>query len=701
MNRTLRWIFLATVIAPALCASVATQRAEDIERSAAIIKRMRGDIQRKTLQVLVLLKNLDTTDATAKSKVVVAVPAASVFESNVATARVLYTARLNEEFFTIERRDEWFLISLADNRRGWMREADVQFLSTQDQSPTSNPAFRDDAIQICARLQDEIRLHHDSALALMRDIDDDYRQLSPDERARAAAAYAGISHERDKIGEFTEYVRIFFAKYAADATRRTSADGTRAIPINAMLNVQMGNSSYNTTYDPNLRRSAISRAIDLTGGAQLSDLSTVNAAVNHKSTILQTPYSSNDLRLGYAYRMPGGLDVESYATVGAYSDDSVKTNSFTHTGAGATLRYPLSSTATLAADASYAGRSFKESKENDYQGIQFLSHLKWRTDARSDWTIGLNGSVQSSDISYMKFNRIVPALSYATRSDGKSFSLKAEGELLSYTSDAKINDYSREQLDLAWSSGALQQIVSVSSKQFANNSMLNYVRAHGQLRWTEQTTGSFTRNNLSLLYNYFLKKNTFQVDYTDFRMDHASGGGATYFDLNFYNRYWLMSGDSITRDHVIDVFARGGINLPYVQVGPIVGAHLLARKTEKLIARDGNSLRAGIEASTTFTLYMATISFSARYEKNFVYGREISVNSSTGETTFGELRERHPTTVQFSGRLRMPVMASLEFTLDVNRYDVSSDLDNTLSINPYERRMQFNMLAGLNYRIGM
>lgn len=697
MKSILRLIFFLNMVFLLFSSALLSQSADEFSRSATTLKRIRGDIQRKTLQVLILLKGIDSSAAAQQEKISVIKPTAQVFESNTLQARVIFTARINDEFNLLEKRDEWYRIRLQDRREGWIQESEVQSIS----SSATTQVQINDVLQYCSTMKEDILVRYDSAMILIASIEDSYRSLSKTDQTTFAQQYAESKQERDKVTEYVEYVRLFTAKYASRKNNAGIVEEGSSIPIQGQASVQLGNSAYNTTYDPILRRSMSSSTIDISGTGTVSEHSTVNAQINYQSTIIQTPFSSGYIRLGYTYLKPEGLNFGSYAAFGSYTDDSLKRNSFSRIGAGANVRYPFNQTTALLADVSFEGRSYKEDKTNDYNGVQLTSQLKWKAGRVTDVSVGLNGAVQSSDISYLKFNRVIPHFQYLTRDGNSSFAIKTEADILSYAPDAKTNDYTREHIDLLWTSSTVTRQLYLSAKQFTNNTASSYVRLGNMMRWNSQNGVSYNRSSMHVYFNYFTNKEQFQSDFADFRIDHATSGQTLYYDANIFSRVWFNREDSIMRDHVIDAYTRIGAIFPYVQVGPFVGAHLLVRKTEKLIERDGNSLRAGIEATSNFTVYTASISINIRYEKNFVYGRELSIDPNTGITTEGNLRERHPTTFQASGRVRVPIIANLDFMLDVNRYDINPDVDNIVSINPYERRMQFNLLAGLTYRFGL
>ena len=95
---------------------------------------------------------------------------------------------------------------------------------------------------------------------------------------------------------------------------------------------------------------------------------------------------------------------------------------------------------------------------------------------------------------------------------------------------------------------------------------------------------------------------------------------------------------------------------------------------------------------------MINISLMVAYDYGSVYNEELTIASSTGEITFGELQERHPTTMQFTSTISAPLMHNLELIGRLNYYKINTDMDETLSINPIKFTKQMSFQLGIRYR---
>lgn len=682
--------------------NILAQTTDELTTHLHTVTRMRSDVQQHTLKLLLLLKQFEDRKEEKVTRLKVITPEAVVREAMTTTAKVIFTARYNEEYDQLEKNESWYRIPLPDGRDGWVSEKSVQTITVlRKHEKAFDPQLETTMLDLIAGLNEKIQSSFDSSLIVLKAVDERFATLTPQDRNATQQTRSAIEREREKLITFSEYATHFTAKYAPG--KRTS-DAASAMqfpgPMYGQLGAQYGNSSYNTSYDATTKSSSSARTLFFTGGMTLSNDAQATAQFNHQSTILQTPFSSNDIRFGFDYANAPQSNFNGFATFGNYKDDLSPRNNFNRIGLGATARTTLSPSALLTADLSYDGKNYDDETGNSYDGLQFLSNVKLIASTHTDWTLGVNGTLQDSKISYMKFFRVAPSVQYNTRTALRGFSAKAEAERMAYAGGSDGNDFLREQLDLLWRDEHSQRQLTLTGKQFPNNDFQNYVRLQGQMRTESRGKDSYTTASYSALLNYYTTSSDVQAHYLDLRSDASSIGPVVSQDWNIFARAWFDPKDSSDHDHTIDAYTRIGFELPYVNVGPIVGAHLLIRKGEKIIAREGNSLRFGVDARSNFSIQQAQVNISARYEKDFVYGRKISIDRSTGATTFGELMERHPITFQFSIDVRYPILPALDATLNVNRYEVLPDVNGELSIDPIARRYQFNLLLGVNYHFG-
>ncbi len=306
----------------------------------------------------------------------------------------------------------------------------------------------------------------------------------------------------------------------------------------------------------------------------------------------------------------------------------------------------------------------------------------------------MRGRVQQSDISFLDYVRLIPNVNVRWLTGNGSFSVRGEAENLTYDTEAEGNNFNRGRVDLEWAGGVSTSTFTLTAKQFPNNESFDYMKFRFRNRWNKRSGSTFGRTTLSLQYVYFTQQVTQLTNYVDLRFDRNSSGEKAYFDLNLFGRYWEETG----REHSVDMFSRFGIKYEQFQVGPAVGATLLLNPDDLQVERDGNSFRAGIDARANAAFREATIYGNFRYQKSLVYNSEISIDSSTGLVTEGELKSRMPTTIQFSAGVQVPLISALDLKVDMSYYNVDLDISDDISTNPVQSRKGLRFLAGVSYR---
>jgi hypothetical protein len=674
----------------------------DMQQSLDELKALRREVQQKTIPLLVLMKQLEGGElGPAQQRVKVIKPVATIRETDDVASRTLLVARLNDEFPVIEQRDQWHRIRLADGREGWIHEDVVQVFaasapSTPVEKKAQSPSDTKGILTLAAGLIKEINARQDTAARIASRLEETYQRLPEAERQQLLSLYNDIAQERDKIAEYHIYANHFYEKYAAH--QEISNLPLIRLPrgITGQLSIQTGKSAYESQSEESLT----ARDLNFTGSMQLNDRSQVTVSLTNRSEVIQTPYSANDIRLGHIYQAPNGLSVNSYAAYHGYNDKGLDRNTFKNLGAGVSLRYPLNAASSFFTELNYDSKDYKEDGGNNYQGGQF--NIGWRRQphAKTQLTMNLRGLIQSSDISFLDFKRFMPQIEYWRRTNNGKFGARLEAERIGYAEEARGNDFRRERLDLTWSSSESQHQVTVIGKQFANDEEQNYIKLAGRIRRQKARLLALSRTELSLLLVFFPKGGDRLSDYLDLRLDRSHGGNHAYFDFSLFGRAWRKTEASIRRDHVVDLYSRFGLKISKIQVGPLVGAHLLLNKEEKAFKRDGNSLRAGADINGNFLIKKATVNFAVRYEKDFVFGSEIAIDPNSGVTTLGEVVTRRPTTWQISAGTRIPLAQDLEFRLDLNRYNIDLDVDDETSINPVSTRSRMMIIGGFGYRFG-
>ena len=695
-----RFAYLSLIlIVPALLPALvrADTRAE-MERGIEQLEAMQERAQRNTLPLLTLMKQIGAVEGGEGSKrVKVIAAAATVRESDQVESRALLVARRNDEFPVLEQRDQWYRIQLPDGREGWIGENFIQpFTETAPAPGDAPPQNAAEIMFLAENLMDQVTAIADSAGRIAAQIEAGYKTASG---ARQNELYPLLGRSRqlmNKINEHAVYARYFYGKNAGMGLPAPAQRGGLLSDVTGRLSMQLGKSSYEAGDE----ESMTARDLQFNANKRLSENAQLNAALSHKSEVIQTPYGTTDLRLGYDYRASSGLTINSFGLFQGYDDKAINRNSFNRFGTGLNLRYPMNPGTVFFSDLAYEGKNYDEEGGNSYSGGRFNAGFRFNPRSGTQWLTSVRGIVQSSDISYLNFHRFLPQVSYMKRSGAGSFNARLELEQFGYAEEAENNNFLRERIDLTWSRKGSQRQFALIGKQFPNNEAFGYLKMLSRLAWQSPGFTRYSRTEFSLLLVHFPQGGEEQVDYLDLRADRSNSNDRRSLDFSLFGRFWSTTSGPLKRDHVVDLYARYGFKLKNFTVGPLLGAHLLLAKNEKAIRRDGNSLRAGADFRGNFAIKKSSLNLSVRYERDFVFGNKITIDTQTGETSYGELVTRYPNTLQFSAGLRTPIGRDLEFWLDLSSYNINMDVDEEISINPVSSRSRFMLLAGLGYRFG-
>jgi hypothetical protein len=669
---------------------------KNLPQSLERLKSVRQAIQQKTLTLLVLLKRLEGEETgEMRQQVKIIKPTAAIHETDNEESRTLIEVRLNDEFPVLEQRDRWYRIPLRDGREGWVHEDNIQPFSVPVVKPPSSSG-RDAILPIASDLIKDINAGQESSAKLLSGMEETYRQMPDSGKQTNFMLFREMMQERDKITEYHILANRFYNKYAPSQLPSGSPVAGMPAGISGQLSMLAGKSSHETEQLQFLT----SRDIELTTALPLGQRSKATASFSSRSEVIETPYSANDVQLGYAYQSPAGLNLNTTLTYNGYTDQAYARNNFNQTGVGFNLNCPLKTSSVLFAQGNYTNKDYKDQGSNGYRGGQFNTGLRLKAGLQTQWTLSMQGIIQKSDISFLDFNRFMPQVQWLRRTDGGSRGARFEFETIGYTQEAKNNNFGRQLFDFLWSQNGTQRQLTVVAKQFPNNQGQSYVKFEGQTGWRKGNASKFSRTRLSLLWVQFTQTGAVQNNYADLRVDQSTGGMKTSLDFSLFGRFWSKPDQVAMRNHLLDIYGRWGWKFSRFQIGPLVGAHLLLNKHAKVFKRDGNSLRAGLDCSANFTVGGVTIDGSLRYEKDFVFGKELSIDVNSGQLTYGDVVVRRPRTIQVAFGAQIPISRDLDFRLDMSSYSIDTDLNDKTSINPVATRSRFVIKGGYIYRFG-
>lgn len=654
---------------------------------------VRQQIQKSTASFLLISKQLTQGEQSVQSTeefVQITDQRVPVRELDLESSPALTEVLEGDEFKLIEQRNDWLNIELEDGREGWVRREYVQIIERGIRGESSvswDPRIR----QMTEQLYLDIQSQYERAKQLFGEFDEIYDDLSSSEKTEASDVYSAYQAEKEKIQTYRAYANHYHEKIATVPSVQiaSAVGGQREIGFQGTASLRLGTSSYEAA----TKQSTTSRNVNLNGAVILSPQSRLNVNLSHNNDVVQTPYTSNDLNLSYQHQTDGGTRLRGSVLYNSYNDEAFDRNNFQNVGVGANVDHPLNDKTRVFGDIKANSKSYDVEDGNGFEGAAFNSGLNYNG-AKTQANVGVRGRVQNSDVSFLDFMRVIPNAAVRWLTDGGSFGIRAEAEQLTYATEAEGNNFNRGRMDLQWSGRTNSTSLILIAKQYPNNEAFDNYRLRLQNQWNKSKNIGSARTALSLQYVYHSQEETQLTNYVDLRFDRNSSGQRAYFDLNLFGRYWEETG----RDHRVDLFSRFGFKFNQFQIGPAIGAQLLLNQDDLQIERNGNSFRLGIDARANAAIQKATLYGTLRYQKALVYNSEISINTSTGTVTQGDLQSRMPTTIQFSAGVQVPIIDALDFKIDASYYNVDLDISDEISINPVQTRSGLRVLAGVSYR---
>lgn len=654
---------------------------------------VRQEIQKSTASFLLISKQLTQGEQSVQSTeefVQIIDQRVIVRELDLETSPVLSEVLEGDEYKLIEQRNDWLKIELEDGREGWIRRENVQIIErdgSSERSVSEDPRIR----QMTEQLYLNIQSQYDRAEQLFGEFEEIYEDLSSSEKTEVSGVYSDYLEEKEKIQTYRAYANHYHGKIGlvSSAQIASSAGGQREIGFRGTASLRLGTSSYEAA----TKQSATSRNVNLNGAVILSPQSRLNVNINHNNDVVQTPYTSNDLNLNYQHQTQGGTRLRGSVLYNSYNDEALDRNNFQNVGIGANVDHPINNRTRIFGDINANSKSFDVEDGNGFEGAAFNSGLNYNG-AKTQANVGVRGRVQNSDVSFLDFMRVIPNAAVRWLTGSGSFGIRAEAEQLTYDTEAEGNNFNRGRVDLQWSGRTNSSSLILIAKQYPNNEAFDNYRLRLQNQWNKAKSIGSARTALSLQYVYHPQEDTQLTNYIDLRFDRNSSGQRAYFDLNLFGRYW----EDTDRYHRVDLFSRFGFKFNQFQIGPAIGAQLLLNQNDLQVEQNGNSFRLGVDARANAAIQTATVYGSLRYQKSLVYNSEISINTSTGTVTQGDLQSRMPTTIQFSAGVQVPIIDALDFKIDASYFNVDLDISDEISINPVQTRTGLRVLGGISYR---
>jgi hypothetical protein len=677
MKGVMMFIFLFIMAANKLFASDKVQLQNTLDE----ISILRQDIQKVSASFLVLAKQLENPPESAQETANVIKANVSVMDSDLATANRIRHLMPGEQLTVLGSQGEWHRVRLHDQRVGWVHDNDVRFRRLQTDGDGGRSVMNSDdrarIRQAVERLYVQVMEQAESADVLIAEFEKQFNSFSASEKQQADSLIIRLSAEKEKIDLSRVYVNHYYQKLEPIHTAPAARAGSTPVGFDGTLSTRIGSSAF----ESGTNISETTRNINLAGNIMFNPRSRATVNISHNNDVVQTAYTNSQIHLGYLHNTEAGTRLRGTFNFQNYGDNNISRNNFNDVGAGLNAEHPISAAARIFGDIQVQSKRFTEPGNNDFTGAGFNAGVENRG-SRTRLNAGIRGRMQSSDISFLDYSRIIPNLKLTYFTNKGSFSIAGEGEQLTYAQGAQSNDFNRGRVDFEWAEGGKSTVLSATVKQFPNNETLDNVRLRLQNQKNNTSAGVFGRRSVYMQYIFHTQENSMLINYFDIRYDRNQSTGRNYFDLSIYSRIWEETG----RDHILDIYSRFGVSLPHIQIGPVVGVQLLVNTDDFEFERSGNSVRGGVDARVNTIIKKAIVHGNIRVQRTILFSGSADIDN------------RIPTTIEVSAGAKMPIIDVLDLHIDLNYYNIDLDLPEAPGTGFQGKQSGLRFLAGIQYR---
>jgi len=671
------FIFLFIMAANKLLANDITQLQNTLDE----ISVLRQNIQKTSASFLLLAKQLEVPAEPAVENASVIKQNVAVRDSDLATANRIRRLIPGEQFTVLGKQGEWYRVRLREQSEGWVHEYDLRFTRSEtDKGGARYVMNTNDRVRIrqaAERLYHQVMGQAESADGLITEFEKQFNSFSASEKLQADSLFRRLSDEREKITLSQVYVNHYYQKLEPFHTAPADHAVTTPVGFDGTLSTRFGSSAF----ESGTNVSETTRNISLAGNIILNPRSRATVNISHNNDVVQTAYTNSLVNLGYIHNTEAGTRLRGTFNFQNYGDNNINRNNYNDVGAGLNAEHPISSAARIFGDLQVQSKRFAEPGNNDFTGAGFHAGVENRG-SNTRLNAGISGRVQSSDISFLDYSRIIPNLKLTYFTNKGSFTIAGEGEQLTYAQGAEINDFNRGRVDLEWAGSGTSTALSAIVKQFPNNETLDNVRFRLQNKKNNTAAGVFGRRSMYIQYVMHTQESSLLTNYFDIRYDRTQSTRSSYFDLSIYSRIWEETG----RDHTVDIFSRFGVSLSHLQIGPVIGVQLLVNTDDFELERSGNSVRGGVDARVNTIIKKAILHGNVRVQRTILFSGSPDIDN------------RMPTTIEVSAGAKMPLMNVLDFLIDLNYYNIDLDIPAVSDSGFQGKQSGLRFLAGVQYR---
>ena len=650
------------------------------------IKASRIIIQNSSTAFLLTCKQLGSDQLPKERIVRIAIPMASIRDADLITAGVLIKIQSGTLLPVLKKEGEWFQVRLPDLRDGWIHQDDVQQMYDEEARGIGNQEMDPEIYYQTRLLAENFFLRFSEAFQKteqhINDFEKKYHSFSAAEQQNTGKLYEEMNRERELINLARAYTNHYHQKLPPlQVIPSGRTNSSKTIGFDGTASVRFGSSAY----ESGGQISETTRSISLAGNIIFNPQSRLAVQLNHNKDVIRTPYTSSDVNATYYHEASGGTRLSTSVNFQDYGDEFLNQNSYRNLGARVNVEHPLSENIRIMGDVQGQLKNYYDTEDgNDFLGVQINTYLDY-SGKKARVNAGIRGRLQSSDIAFLDYHRIIPNLRLTYKAGQKTWSAYGEAEQMVYGSTGESNNFNRIRADLESYNSKNRTQLTVINKSFPNNGNFNNLKIRILSQINHRSTDRNGRTTGYAEYTFHTNDNTTSSNFVDLRLDRNFSRKTSYLDIGAFGRYWENTGIA----HRLSLYSRFGLKFSGIQIGPVVGADILIDLDNPDLERVGNSYRAGVDGRGNFLIRQATVYSSVRYQYSLAY---------SGLNTDGNSGTRKPMTLEITAGTKIPVARRFELQLDLRYYSLDYDFPDIEDPLPIQKQSGLRYLAGISYR---
>jgi hypothetical protein len=612
-----------------------------------------------------------------------------LFESQFDTDFAIMNSRLNDEFEVLDEEDDWYQVRLRDGRKAWISRTCVQqVVKNQGKKVGRLKSINDrsDQLQLAAYLIEEVKL-------LVAVIDKKAKRKlaqrkTTEEEAQLVAAILGKVRQYQALAESAYLLYIIPEEDNVDFADFLSK-------VSFLAELQLGVSDFTMVVNENNKvsqKGAIGEFLfDL--AYQLDDQSAINLVLSNTNDIIQTPYSITGVDVNYKSKVKS-LNWRTGVSLDSYKDAINPFNNYNRLG------FQVGGNQKLSKKTSYQiNYLLNANRYNEFEGINFTNHAitfgsRTIINSAKSLSVQFRGNAQVGEESRRNFYLLNPSLRYDVKTNNSSNQYFVNYQKYKFDNLA-LRDADRLMLGIRnnrqFQNRNRALYLALSAKLFPSKPEFSYYQFDSRAT-TNWTKSKDIYSNTGIRINYFPESTN--QNFADIQFSFGNNG-ALFYSFSTFNRLYYQI-QPLT--NITDVNIVSGFNYKQFKIGPSLSLHALFNVEEFEFRTDGNFYRLGAYVESNLSLpYQINLSLTASYDYGFIYSQQFEQDNTTGELTFGDVNERHPTTFQLNTLLSTTIISNTDIFLRLNMYVIDTDITSIISRDPFEQNTRFMLRLGARY----